>query len=107
MIIIRGTVVGVVDKGEDDKRWAIIGIQTASKDRDGLDVVQTVKIRVFGDAIKGGLHNAYRNQVGVEVFAPVTIGVNDRYNTVEYLLSGIPLRLSEATVTGVADAKRA
>lgn len=95
MIIVKGTVVGVVDKGEDDKRWAIIGLQTSSKDRDGLDVVNTVKVRVFGDAIKGGLHNAYRQQVGAEVYAPVTIGVNDRYNTVEYLLAGIPLRIQD------------
>lgn len=95
MIIVKGTIVGVVDKGEDDKLWAIIGLQTSSKDRDGLDVVNTVKVRVFGDLIKGGLHNVYRSQVGAEVYAPVTIGVNDRYNTVEYLLAGIPLRIQD------------
>lgn len=107
MIIVKGTVIGVVDKGEDDKRWAIVGLQTNSVDRDGLQVTQTIKVRVFGDAIKGGLHNAYRNLNGVEVYVPVTVGVNDRYSTVEYLLAGIPLRLSEATVSGVSDAKRA
>jgi hypothetical protein len=95
-IIIKGTVIGVADKGEGDKRWAIVAIQTTSKDRDGFDITQTIKARVFGDAMKGGLHNAYRQLEGVEVFAPVTIGVNDKYLSVDYLLAGIPLRLQEA-----------
>ena len=96
MHIIKGTVLGVVDKGEPDKRWAIVAVQTMSKDRDGFDVTNTVKARVFGDAIKNGLHNAYRQQVGVEVFMPVTCEVNDRYNSIDYLLAGVPLRLQEA-----------
>lgn len=97
MLIIKGTVIGVADKGEGDKRWAIVAIQTTSTDRDGFDITQTVKARVFGDAMKGGLHNAYRQLAGVEVYAPVTVGVNDRYATVDYLLAGIPLRLQDTT----------
>jgi len=95
MHIIRGHVLGVVDKGEAEKRWAIVAVQTTSKDRDGFDVTNTVKARVFGDAIKNGLHNVYRQQVGVEVFMPVTCEVNDRYNHIDYLLAGLPLRLQE------------
>ncbi|BFN28094.1 hypothetical protein PSCT_04569 [Pseudomonas sp. SCT] len=95
MHIIKGTVLGVVDKGEPDKRWAIVALQTSAKDRDGFDVTTTVKARVFGDSIKNGLHNPYRQQVGVEVFMPVTCEVNDRYHNIDYLLAGTPLRLQE------------
>jgi len=96
MLLIKGHVIGVVDKGDSDKRWAIVALQTTSKDRDGFEITQTIKARVFGDAIKEGLHNAYRQLTGVEVYAPVTVGVNDRYATIDYLLAGIPLRLQEA-----------
>jgi len=107
MIIIKGTVIGVADKGEGDKRWAIVALQTTSKDRDGFDITQTVKARVFGDAMQGGLHNAYRQLQGVEVYAPVTLGVNDRYSSIDYLLAGIPLRLQEARSVQSAPAGQA
>ncbi len=96
MLLIKGHVIGVADKGEGDKRWAIVALQTTSKDRDGFDVTQTIKARVFGDAMKEGLHNAYRALQGSEVYAPVTVGVNDRYSSIDYLLAGTPLRLQEA-----------
>ncbi|MEK2658300.1 hypothetical protein AAAC07_25725 [Pseudomonas aeruginosa] len=35
MKILKGYVLGVVDKGEGDKRWAIVGIKATDKDRDG------------------------------------------------------------------------
>ncbi|WP_245216816.1 hypothetical protein [Pseudomonas aeruginosa] len=38
MKILKGYVLGVVDKGEGDKRWAIVGIKATDKDRDGFDV---------------------------------------------------------------------
>ncbi|VFT63539.1 Uncharacterised protein [Pseudomonas aeruginosa] len=57
MKILKGYVLGVVDKGEGDKRWAIVGIKATDKDRDGFDVDTTYKLRVFGDAVKNGLHN--------------------------------------------------
>ena len=96
MLIIKGTVVGVADKGEGDKQWAIVALQSSSKDRDGFDIIKTIKIRVFGDMLKGGIHNAYRQQVGVEVYAPVNAEPNQKYNTVDYMLAGIPLRVQEA-----------
>ncbi|MDO5962573.1 hypothetical protein POW24_18695 [Pseudomonas aeruginosa] len=72
MKILKGYVLGVVDKGEGDKRWAIVGIKATDKDRDGFDVDTTYKLRVFGDAVKNGLHNAYRNLAGVESTRPIT-----------------------------------
>lgn len=95
MNIIKGTVIAVVDKGENDKQWAIVALSTTAKDRDGIDIVKTVKVRVFGDAHKGGMHNAYRNQVGVEVYMPVNAEANTKYNSVDYTVAGIPLRLQE------------
>jgi hypothetical protein len=95
MHIIKGHVLGVVDKGEAEKRWAIVAVQTTSKDRDGFDVTQTIKARVFGEAIKNGLQNAYRQLVGTEVFMPVTCSVNTQYSSIDYLLAGLPLRLQE------------
>jgi len=95
MHLIHGTVIGVADKGEGEKRWAIVAIQNTSKDRDGFDIVKTEKCRVFGEAVRNGLHNAYRQLVGAEVYAPVYPGVNDRYSSIDYLLAGLPLRLQE------------
>lgn len=95
-MIIKGTVLGVVDKGEGDKAWAIVALQTTSKDRDGFDITKTIKARVFGDMLKGGFHNAYRDQVGVEVYAPVNAECNVKYNSVDFAIAGIPLRLQEA-----------
>ncbi|HBM08917.1 MAG TPA: hypothetical protein DD403_12560 [Pseudomonas sp.] len=96
MNIIKGTVIAVVDKGEGDKQWAIVALSTTAKDRDGIDIVKTVKVRVFGDMHKGGMHNAYRGQVGVEVYMPVNAEANTKYNSVDYTVAGIPLRLQEA-----------
>lgn len=107
MKIIRGFVNSVVDKGEGDKRWAIVAIDEKEIDRDGIEISKTTKCRVFGNALKGGLHNAYRQLQGVEVFAPVNVGVDNRNNEPEYLLSGIPLRLQEARPVQSAPAAQA
>ncbi|MEN1342075.1 hypothetical protein AAIG86_30390, partial [Pseudomonas aeruginosa] len=77
---------GVVDKGEGDKRWAIVGIKATDKDRDGFDVDTTYKLRVFGDAVKNGLHNAYRNLAGVEVYAPYNDEFDEKYKRISYSL---------------------
>ena len=97
MLVIKGTVIGVADKGEGDKRWAIIAIQSTAKDRDGFDITTTEKIRVFGENIKTGIQNAYRSHIGVEVYAPVVAEVNDRYKKVDYSIAGLPLKVQEVT----------
>ncbi|ASA15928.1 hypothetical protein [Pseudomonas aeruginosa] len=90
MKILKGYVLGVVDKGEGDKRWAIVGIKATDKDRDGFDVDTTYKLRVFGDAVKNGLHNAYRNLAGVEVYAPYNDEFDEKYKRISYSLAGAP-----------------
>ncbi|HCD6014738.1 TPA: hypothetical protein NEG09_002987 [Pseudomonas aeruginosa] len=106
MKILKGYVLGVVDKGEGDKRWAIVGIKATDKDRDGFDVDTTYKLRVFGDAVKNGLHNAYRNLVGVEVYAPYNDEFDEKYKRISYSLAGAPLALMEKPL-GTAQPKSA
>ncbi|WP_211483649.1 hypothetical protein [Azotobacter chroococcum] len=96
MKLLRGHVLGVADKGEGDKRWALVGIQITSKDRDGFDITETIKLRVFGQQIKDGVHNAYRQLVGSEVFAPYQDEFDDKYKRISYSLAGLPLRFQEA-----------
>lgn len=95
MKILKGFVLDVVDKGEGDKRWAIVGIQVTSHDRDGFEITDTVKLRVFGDAVKAGLHNAYRPLKGVEVYAPYNDEFDGKYGRISYSLAGAPLALVE------------
>ncbi|EPB6485926.1 hypothetical protein M2I89_15600 [Pseudomonas aeruginosa] len=106
MKILKGYVLGVVDKGEGDKRWAIVGIKATDKDRDGFDVDTTYKLRVFGDAVKNGLHNAYRNLAGVEVYAPYNDEFDEKYKRISYSLAGAPLALIEKPL-GTAQPKPA
>lgn len=96
MIIIHGTVVGVVDKNQNtDKAWAIVGIEARSVNRNGLIETRLYELSVFGDAVKNGLHNVYRGHKGVEVYAPISVSYNERYKEVNYQLAGIPLRIQE------------
>lgn len=95
MMILKGTVVGVVDKGTPEKPWAIVGIQALSLNRNGLPQTDLYELSVFGEAAKQGLQNTYRAQQGVEVFAPFTTQYDEKYKKLQYQLSGIPQRLAE------------
>lgn len=95
MIIIQGICKGVVDKGEADKRWAIVGIESTSVDRDGFEQTELVKVRVFGDQIKEGYHNAYRQLQGVDVYMPVNVTFDVKYSNLSYSLVGLPVRLQK------------
>jgi hypothetical protein len=95
MMILKGTVVGVVDKGTPEKPWAIVGIQSLSLNRNGLPQTDLYELSVFGDAAKQGLQNSYRSQMGVEVFAPFTTQYDEKYKKTQYQLTGIPQRLAE------------
>lgn len=98
MKILRGFVKGVVNKGTEQKPWALVGIECVSADRDGFEQTEIVKFMVAGQQYKDGLHNAYRQQIGAEVFAPYRDEA-DNYNgrlSVKYSLQGVPLRLVDA-----------
>lgn len=96
MQILKGVVVGVVDKGTPEKPWAIVGIQSNSVNRNGLIETKLYELTVFGENVKNGLHNVYRAQKGVEVFVPFNVEYNERYKELSYQLGGIPLRLEES-----------
>jgi len=98
MKILQGFVLGVVQKGSQEKPWALVGINETSKNRNGFDETNLVEFMVAGQQYKDGLHNAYRQQIGAEVFAPYSDEI-DSYNgksRIRYSLQGVPLRLQEA-----------
>lgn len=97
MKILRGFVAGVNKKGTEEKPWAMVGINAVSVDRDGFEQTILVKFMVAGQQYKDGLQNAYRQQIGAEVFAPYSDEL-DEFNgktRIRYNLQGVPLRLME------------
>lgn len=97
MKILRGFVAGVNKKGTEEKPWALVGINAVSVDRDGFEQTTLVKFMVAGQQYKDGLQNAYRQQIGAEVFAPYNDEI-DTYNgksRIRYSLQGVPLQLAE------------
>ncbi|MDH0897705.1 MULTISPECIES: hypothetical protein [unclassified Pseudomonas] len=97
MKILRGFVAGVVQKGTQEKPWAAVGINCVTVDFDGFESTQVVKFMVAGQQYKDGLHNAYRQQIGAEVFAPYRDEL-DEFNgkvRIRYSLMGVPLRLQD------------
>ena len=108
MLIIHGTIVGVVDKNtHTDKPWAIVGIEAQSVNRNGLIETKLYELTVFGDAVKQGLHNVYRGQKGVEVYAPISVSLNERYKEINYQLAGIPLRIQGERAPAASPSKPA
>ena len=95
MKILKGFVTGVIDKGTTEKPWAIVGIESKALNRNGLIETTLYELGVFGQACKEGLHNAYRAQMGVEVFAPFDVSYNEKYKELNFQLSGVPLRIVE------------
>ena len=97
MKILRGFVAGVNKKGSEEKPFAMVGINAVSVDRDGFEQTTLVKFMVAGQQYKDGLQNAYRQQIGAQVFAPYSDEI-DEYNgksRIRYRLQGVPLRLME------------
>lgn len=97
MKILRGFVKGIVNKGTEQKPWALVGIEAVSQDRDGFDQTHLVKFMVAGQQFKDGLQNAYRAQIGTEVFAPFNDEIDEYQgkSRIRYTLQGAPLRLQE------------
>lgn len=97
MKILKGFVLGVVQKGTQEKPWALVGINEISPNRNGFDETNLIEFMVAGQQYKDGLHNAYRTQIGAEVYAPYSDEI-DTYNNksrIRYSLQGAPLRLQE------------
>lgn len=98
MKILRGFVLGVVQKGTPEKPWAMVGVNEISQNRNGFDETNLVEFMVAGQQYKDGLHNAYRQLIGAEVFAPYRDELdsfNDKHR-IRYSLLGVPVRLVDA-----------
>lgn len=109
MKILRGFVAGVNKKGTEEKPWAMVGINAVSVDRDGFEQTTLVKFMVAGQQYKDGLQNAYRQQIGAEVFAPYSDEL-DEFNgktRIRYSLQGVPLRLMDQPTAASAAAPAA
>jgi hypothetical protein len=95
MLILKGSIIGVADKGTPEKPWHLVAIQAQSLNRNGFIETTLFELGVFGESAKQGLHNAYRAIIGTEVYAPVTVSYNEKYKELGYQLAGIPLRIAE------------
>ncbi|MCQ4289546.1 hypothetical protein NA647_19240 [Pseudomonas stutzeri] len=98
MKILQGFVQGVIEKGQDGKKYAVVAINDVSKNRNGFDQTELVEFMVAGQQFKDGLQNAYRQHTGAEVYAPYSDEL-DSFNgksRIRYQLQGVPLRLQEA-----------
>lgn len=107
MQLLKGTVIGVADKGTEAKPWAIVAISSNTINRNGFIEPKLFELTVFGDNVKNGLHNAYRALKGVEVFAPFNVEYNEKYRELSYQLAGIPARLEEVRPVQSAPAAKA
>lgn len=102
MKIAKGFVQGVLDRGEGDKKYVIVGIGVTTPNRNGFEETKVMEFQIRGDDLKKGLHNAYRQYQGTEVYAPFSDEIDTYYKDnprIRYLLQGPPLRLVEQTVS--------
>lgn len=98
MKIAKGFVQDVIDKGEGDKQYAIVGLGVTIKNRNGFEATQVMEFQVRGEQLKAGLHNAYRARKGTEVYAPYSDEIDTYFKDnprIRYSLTGAPLRLAE------------
>jgi hypothetical protein len=98
MKIAKGFVQNVLDRGEGDKAYSIIGIGVTTKNRNGFESTSVMEFQVRGQDHKNGLQNAYRSHIGSEVYAPYWDEVDTFYKDnprIRYNLQGPPLRMSE------------
>lgn len=109
MKILQGVVQGVIEKGEGEKKYAVVAINDVTKNRNGFDETETVEFMVNGEDFKKGLHNAYRQHAGAEVYAPFSdeLNVFNGRTSIRRRLQGIPLRLQEARPVQSAPAAQA
>ena len=109
MIILKGFVPAVILKNEDvqgKNAYAVDAVDDLATDRDGINHTITRKIMVAGNDFKKGLHNAYRQHIGAEVFAPVRVECELFNNKPQerYTLQGPPLHLTDRSAAPASTA---
>lgn len=98
MRFIKGYVAGVVEKGQEGKRYAVVGIREMVKSRSGFDSETLTEIMVAGNDFKDGLHNSYRKvPPQTEIYVPVQseAEVFNGNARVRDRITGVPVRLQE------------
>ncbi len=97
MKILRGFVVGVIEKQGKNSKYAVVGINSVSKTRSGFDETTLFEFMVAGNDYSQGVHTAYRQHQGAEVFAPFADEIdnfNGKYR-IRYSLTGAPVRIQD------------
>lgn len=100
MKIAKGFVQDVLDKGEGDKAYSIIGLGVTTKNRNGFDQTIVMEFQIRGEQRKLGLHDLYRTYKGSEVYAPFDCEIDSYYKDnprIRYTLQGPPVRLQPIT----------
>ncbi|MFP3926196.1 hypothetical protein [Pseudomonas sp. W5-36] len=109
MKIAFGHIQDVLDRGEGDKAYSIIGLGVTNKNRNGFDVTTVMEFQVRGEDYKKGLQNVYRQLKGSEVYAPYNDEIDTYYKDnprIRYNLQGPPLRLAEQRPVQSAPAQK-
>lgn len=100
MKIAKGFVQDVLDKGEGDKAYSIIGLGVTTKNRNGFDQTIVMEFQIRGEQRKLGLHDLYRTYKGSEVYAPFDCEIDSYFKDnprIRYTLQGPPVRLQPVT----------
>lgn len=100
MKIAHGFVQDVLERGEGDKAYSIIGLAVNTKNRNGFEQTFVMEFQVRGEQRKLGLHDLYRTYKGAEVYAPFECEVDTFYKDnprIRYTLQGPPVRLQAVT----------
>ncbi|MHB9357044.1 hypothetical protein ACYHNN_14730 [Pseudomonas amygdali pv. morsprunorum] len=109
MKIAKGFIQDVLERGEGDKAYSIIGLGVTTKNRNGFDVTTVMEFQVRGEDRKKGLQNAYRALKGTEVYVPFSDEIDSYYKDnprIRYNLQGPPLRLTEQSISSVPTPKQ-
>jgi hypothetical protein len=109
MKIAFGHIQDVLDRGEGDKAYSIIGLGVTNKNRNGFDVTTVMEFQIRGEDYKKGLQNVYRQLKGTEVYAPYSDEIDTYYKDnprIRYNLQGPPLRLAEQRPVQSAPAQK-
>jgi hypothetical protein len=98
MKILHGFVQGVIDKQGDNGPYAVVGINDVSVSSSGFEETSVIEFTVAGKQFKDGLHNAFRQLKGVEVYVPYSDRINTFNNrsSIRYQLQGLPLRINQS-----------
>ncbi|KPX74641.1 MULTISPECIES: hypothetical protein [Pseudomonas syringae group] len=110
MKIAKGFIQDVLERGEGEKAFSIIGLGVTTKNRNGFEVTTVMEFQVRGEDRKKGLQNAYRALKGTEVYVPYDDEIDTYFKDnprIRYSLQGPPLRLVEERSVSSVNSQKA